>query len=224
MRTKALLGLAALAAGALTASAQNNVYSLNVVGYYNVTMKPGYNLVANQLNTGTNGLGQVIPGAPIESQVLKFVGGTYVVDISDGTAWLDANSGNPSTTVVKPGEGFFFYNPKTTDLPVTFVGEVTQGNNLTVAIPAGYALVSSIVPQAIDLTAANGFNPLLEMQYLTFNSGTQNYNVPLINDGTQWLDSNTGNPMTATAQVGQGFFIYNPDTANHNWVRNFTVQ
>ena len=49
MRTKVLLGAAALAAAAATASAQN-VYSLNVVGYINLSLTNGYNMVANQLD------------------------------------------------------------------------------------------------------------------------------------------------------------------------------
>src|SRR5437763_197776 len=54
MRTKALLCAAALAAGAVTAMAQSNVYSLNVVGYINTTLVGSaagkYQMIANQLN------------------------------------------------------------------------------------------------------------------------------------------------------------------------------
>ena len=60
MRTKVLLGLAALAVGLSTSIAQN-VYSLNVVGYINITVAGGgYTLCANQLNNGTNGINQVL--------------------------------------------------------------------------------------------------------------------------------------------------------------------
>jgi hypothetical protein len=58
MRTKALLCAAAVAAGALSAMAQSNVYSLNVVGYVNVPLVGGgaFNMIANPLNnTGTGG-------------------------------------------------------------------------------------------------------------------------------------------------------------------------
>jgi hypothetical protein len=103
------------------------------------------------------------------------------------------------------------------------VGEVRTGTGLTVPLAPGFSLVSSIVPQDISLTAANGFTQLLEMQYLTFNAMTQNYNDALINDGTGWLNSITGNPADARAVVGQGFFVFNPDGVNHNWVRNFTI-
>jgi hypothetical protein len=187
-------------------------------------MKPGFNLVANQLNASpNNGLNTVLPTVPIESQVLKFSAGNYGSDIFDGSAWLDAGTGNPTTTTVSPGEGFFFFNPGAADLPVTLVGEVRTGAGLTVPLAPGFSLVSSIVPQDISLTAANGFTQLLEMQYLTFNAMTQNYNDALINDGTGWLNSITGDPADARPVVGQGFFIFNPDSVNHNWVRTFTI-
>src|ERR1043166_2369568 len=59
MRTKTLFLAAALsAAGLATSLAQSsNVYSLNVVGYINLQLTNGFNLIANQLDldgTGTN--------------------------------------------------------------------------------------------------------------------------------------------------------------------------
>src|ERR1700735_5475995 len=57
MKTKTLLiAAAALAAGVMSSQAQG-VYSQNIVGYVNVPLVAGYNLVANQLDldgTGTN--------------------------------------------------------------------------------------------------------------------------------------------------------------------------
>lgn len=219
MRTKALIGLAALVASTAGLTAQ--VYSLNIVGYYNTTMKPGYNLVANQLKTGANTLADVLPASAELTQVLKYSGGSYVTDISDGTAWLDATTGNPSTTTVAPGEGFFYFNPGTTDKTVTFVGEVTTGTGLKVTAKPGYNLASSIVPQKVDLTAANGFPQVELTQYLSYGNGTYS---TLINDGTAWLDATTGNPAMASPEVGQGFFIFNPGTTDMVWTRDFTVQ
>ena len=126
MRTKLLLGAAVLAAGLATSMAQN-VYSLNVVGYYNVTVKGnGLTLIANQLTVDTNGLNEVIPTAGYADEVLTFVNNDYNIDVFDGTEWLDNNSGNPSTTVLPPGKGFFYQsaNPTAT---LTFVGQVPQG-------------------------------------------------------------------------------------------------
>lgn len=220
MRTKALLLTAALGfAGAATSMAQA-VYSVNVVGYINLTMKSRYNLVSNQLKaTPNNGINSVLPAAAEESQVLTFANNNYTIDISDGSTWIDFNTGEPSATTLSPGQGFFFYNPSASDVNITLVGEVTTGNNLSVPLATGYNLVSSIVPQQIDLTAANGFPQVEEAQFLTFNPNTQNYNPILINDGTGWLNFDTGEPAVATATVGQGFFVYSPSSVA--WTRNF---
>jgi hypothetical protein len=199
------------------------VYSVNVVGYINLTMKPGFNMVANQLKASPNNhLNSVLPSVPLESQVLKFVNGNYTADVSDGSAWFDNSTGNPSTTTVSPGEGFFFFNPNATDVTTTLVGEVTTGNNLSVSLNPGFNLVSSIVPQDIDVTAANGFPLVLELQYLTFNAATQNYNAALVTDGADWFNNETGDPTPAPRPtVGQGFFVFNPGNTTLNWSRNF---
>lgn len=222
MRTKVLLGLAALAVGLSTSIAQN-VYSLNVVGYYNVSVKgnQGFTLCANQLNTGTNGIAQVIPTSTLGAQVLTFVNNDYNVDIYDGTAWLDNNTGNPSTTTLPTGKGFFFASAGgAANASLTFVGEVPQGA-VNLPLPAGIALVGTTTPQAIDLTAANGFPNILGSQVLYFDNTINDY-IVYVNDGTQWLDNNTGNPVTLTPAVGQGWF-WQSATAGA-WNRNFTVQ
>jgi hypothetical protein len=222
MRTKTLLLTAALSlAGIATSMAQ--VYSVNAVGYINLTMKPGFNMVANQLNrTSANKLNDVIQGVPIESQVLKFANNNYVLEIYDGSSWVTP-VGDPGTLSASPGDGLFFFNPNPADLTVTLVGEVPQGPALTVSLPPGFGLVSSIVPQAIALTPANGFQNVLEMQYLVFNAATQNYDAPLLNDGTQWVTFE-GAPMPApTPAVGQGFFIFNPNATAVAWTRSFSV-
>lgn len=220
MRTKALLLTAALGlAGAATSMAQA-VYSVNVVGYINLTMKPGFNLVANQLNAApNNNINTVIPSAPEESQILKFVNGNYTGDIYLG-GWVNALSGDPSTTTVAPGEGFFFFNPGATDVTSTLVGEVRTGNGLNVTLNPGFTLASSIVPQEISLIAGNGFPEVEEAQYLTFNANTQNYNTALIYLGG-WVDSLSGDPVDAKPTVGQGFFYFNPDNTAKTWSRNF---
>jgi hypothetical protein len=223
MRTKALLLTAALSlAGVATSMAQ--VYSVNAVGYINLTMRPGFNLVANQLNrTPNNSLNNVLTGVPLESQVLKFDNAlnNYIVEVFDGTSWITLE-GNPGTLTVNPGSGLFFFNPDVANITVTLVGEVPQGTGLTVPLPPNFSLISSIVPQSIALTAANGFPQILEAQFLSFNATTQNYDEALINDGTQWITL-LGAPAPApTPAVGQGFFFFNPGDAA-NWTRNFSV-
>jgi hypothetical protein len=224
MRTKTLLTAAALAAGALTAMAQSNVYSLNVVGYYNVTAPAGgLVLTANQLDTGTNGLNQVLPGAQLGDQVLTFKNGDYNIDVFDGTQWLDNNTANPTTTVVPPGVGFFYQNVQSGSETLTFVGQVEQGS-LVKTYPTGFTLSSTKVPAALSLNS-NGFPQVLGMQCLLFNGDYVIY----VNDGgppggSGWLDNNTALPVNLSPGVGVGYYIQNSDPTTYTWTLNFTVQ
>jgi hypothetical protein len=221
MRTKVLLCAVAMAASIASSLAQ--VYSLNVVGYYNVTVKGnnGLNLIANQLNNGTNGLNQVIPTADAGDQVLTFTGSDYNVDIFDGTVWLDNNSGNSTTTTVSPGQGFFFM-PVGANKTMTFVGEVPQGP-VNLALPTALTLVSTKTPQQLELTAANGF-PIVAAasngQVLYFDNVAGAY-VVYVTDGTTWYDNNSGDTVTLAPKVGQAWFWQGTTTA---WNRTFTVQ
>src|SRR4051812_16300088 len=61
MRTKTLLlSAVALAAGLLSSQAQSNVYSVNVVGYANITLQPGYNLISCPLLNSNNDVNTVL--------------------------------------------------------------------------------------------------------------------------------------------------------------------
>lgn len=215
------------------ATSMAQVYSVNAVGYVNLTLEKGFNLIANQLNrTPDNKLDTLLQGVPVESQVFKFNNGLYKADIYDSANWLDAETGDPSTTTVNPGEGFYFYNASTASpgqITVTLVGEVPQGN-VGYSLPENrFHLVSSKVPQAIALTPANGFPDRLEALYQTYNALTQGYDTSLINDGGPgaggigWQNSETGAPATPTPAVGQGFFIYVPAGGPLVWTRTFSV-
>src|SRR4051812_11081510 len=78
MRTKALLCAAGiLAAGAATSMAQSNVYSLNVVGYVNVSLTNGFNMVANQLDLDGTGINNTVTNVvgtnlPVQTRIFAF--------------------------------------------------------------------------------------------------------------------------------------------------------
>jgi hypothetical protein len=211
MRTKTLLGLAALAAGAATAVAQSNVYSLNVVGYINVTA-PANQLVmiANQLNTTNNTIGSLIPAGPPGAQLYKYNGGytAYTFDDVD-LVWLP----NANATL-NPGEGCFYKSPSATTL--TFVGEVLQGS-LTNTLPINLlAMRSSIVPQQGKITT-DLLAPAEPGDQLYRYAG--GYTAFTFDDvDLVWL------PSEPTINVGEGFFYKKSSTATQSrWVRNFTV-
>lgn len=144
MRTKALiLTAAALAAGLFTASAQ--VYSQNIVGYVNVPLNSGFNLIANPLNTTNNTLDNLFSGAGFGDTVYKYNGATF--DISTYIGFWSPN------LTLNPGEGAFYSNGGASNT-VTFVGEVLTGN-LTNSFPSGFSIRSSQVPQSDTLENLN---------------------------------------------------------------------
>jgi hypothetical protein len=213
MRTRALLCAAALAAGIATSMAQSNVYSLNVVGYYNVTIPAGkYVLLANQLNTTNNTIASVLPAGPPGSILQKLSAGysAYTFDDVD-LVWTP--NGNAT---LNPGEAALFKSPVATTL--TFVGEVMQGS-LTNTLPIGlYAIRSSIVPQAglatTDLAIPGEGGDIMQVLGATGYTAYTFDDVDLV-----WT------PSQPTVAVGQGFlYKKSPSATKSNWIRNFTVQ
>jgi hypothetical protein len=225
MRTKTLLLTAVLGIAGAASSMAQAVYSVNVVGYVNLTMKRGFNAVANQLDaTPDNKLSSVLPSVPQDSQVLKFSNNNYTRDDFDVASggWIDSETLEPSVRSVAPGEGFLYYNPTAGDLTVTTVGQVRTGNGLSVPLGAArFSFISAITPQDLALNAANSFPVAQDMQYLSYNANTQGYNTRLDFDAGGWINSETLDPVPdPVATVGSGFFIYNPGAAT-SWTRNF---
>jgi hypothetical protein len=143
MRTKALLGLAALAVGLSTSVAQN-VYSLNVVGYVNVSLQ------ANKLSFLS------VPLAPVDGN-FNITNTIVLSDAQDGallykwagTGWDPnvpswfAGIGWSPDTVISNGTAFFLQPAASSTL--TFVGQVPQGA-LAYNIPAGLSTLANQVP------------------------------------------------------------------------------
>jgi hypothetical protein len=218
MRIKALLGLAAALAVGLSTSMAQNVYSLNVVGYINITVGAGYTLCANQLNNGTNGIDQVLANPPTGAAVLTFVNNDYNQDVADSGHWLDNTSGNASTTTLGPGKGFFYNAP--TAATLTLVGEVPQGQT-SIPLPSGYAMIGTYTPQALELSATNGFPMVAGTYYLKFDTTIHDYVQDVIDSG-HWIDNTTGDTVAVIPAIGQGYFINSP--AATAWNYSFTVQ
>lgn len=210
MRTKTLLVTAALgAAGVASAIAQ--VYSVNAVGYVNLTVKPGFNTIANPLDAGTgnNTASKILAGVPDGTTVYKYAGGTYTIDaFSDLFGWDNPDLG------LAPGEGFWLQIPAGADVTLTFVGEVPQGAASNMDLPAGFALVASKVPQAGKLVtdlkypAADG-----DTIYTYANPG--GYTISGFTDLFGW------DPAEPSVAVGQSF--WSQKSAAGTWTRNFSV-
>jgi len=184
MRTKVLLGLAALAAGAVTSMAQSNVYSLNIVGYANVPVNPGYNFLSNPMDNGNNNALALFPNPNPDpsgtsgqfgpwdgSSIQEWTGAGWQVSVFDSltddtTTGFTFGNGNPNAPVptLGSGKGFLLNNAgayATNGNKVTFVGNVRGPGTNTMAIPvrvAPYA-VGSMLPLSGSITSLGFNNP-----------------------------------------------------------------
>jgi hypothetical protein len=223
MRTKTLLLSAAVIAAGLATSVAQSVYSVNAVGYVNVTLSAGYNLLNNPLNgTNLNNINTVIPTAPDGTSVLTWnptIGDFNQADVFfTGAGWLDGD-GFPSQTRLQPGAGFFVQNNSGANASITFVGEVPQGL-LTNSILSNYGFYGSQVPQSATLTAL-GFPGREGMSYNAWNKAAQDYAQAYAFTSGLWFDPD-GNPNDPVPGVAEGFLITNPGGAV-DWTRNFSV-
>jgi hypothetical protein len=223
MRTKALLGAAIVAAGALTSMAQSNVYSLNVVGYVNIKF-PAFTtyLVANPLDNTTNDLATVLPGAPDSTtvQIWDIAAQDFITTSTyDGGAakWLPNLS-------IKPGQGVFV--TAAADYTNTFVGSVRTGSLTNTIAGFNLVLVGSQVPVAGDLNSAiangtnfiSGYTPLDSDTIQQWDISAQDF----VNTAT--YDAGAGKWIpNMYFQVGDAFFLSRAGTTA-DWVQTFTVK
>jgi hypothetical protein len=195
-----------------------NVYSLNVVGYYNVTI-PAHALymIANQLNTTNNTLNGVLPNVVDGTQFYHYAGGWNAASFDGLSLSWDNNYS------LAPGEAGFIKNNDAAPQVVTFVGEVLQNTSpgLVNTLPLGLlAARSSMVPQQASLV---GLGIPADDGDQMYTWGGVNWN-PFSFDGlsSTWDGADPNGP---TISVGQGFFYKKSSVGTSSlWVRSFTVQ
>jgi len=212
MRTKTLLLTAALcAAGIATSKAQ--VYSVNAVGYVNTTLAKGYNLISNPLDnkaTGGNQVKNLFASLPAGAQVFVFNGTKY--DLASVDEFSGEITGPAATMDVTPGNGVFVHVDAAAT--VTFVGEVPAGT-LHNAVPKGFSIKASQVPQAGKVSTDLKFPAEEGDQIFVFNTATGKYTTSTFTFG----DWDGGEP---SLDVGQAVFV-RTDAAAKDWTRSFDI-
>ena len=231
MKTKSLLLTAALSAAGI-ASSLAQVYSVNVVGYINVDIQPGLNLVTAQL-TGTNNsintvLATTTPVMSDNSLLFTWNSGAQTFNnaqVYGSGQWYDPDTGALSTATISPGQAAFINNVGTAS-KLLVVGTVPTGT-LPVTVSQNLGLYGDPAPVSQNI-ATNGF-PIDDNDLLfSWNVAGQTYNNALVGAGPQsggpaWFDPNTGNPANYAPAVGEGFVV-NHLGATATWNRSFTVQ
>ena len=181
-----------------------------VIGFINMTIPPGKNLIANQfyqVNDGdspqntANGLldflvnnGFSSPYLPGGTEIMKWNGNDFESDTYDAVNKLWSTNGDAT---LLPGEAAFIINPTSSSLTIPFVGLVLQGLSAN-PIVAGTNYVSSIVPQAGRIQSDLGYKPNTNDQVLLWTGNgfsTHTYS------GSGW---SSGEPVL---NVGQGFVL-----------------
>lgn len=209
MKTKALLAAGLMIAASAASSLAQTVYSVNAVGFVNVTLPTGFSLVSNPLEGANNTVSALFPNTlPNNCAVFKFdpATGTFVSSTFFFGSWS-----NPNLPLV-PGEGFFFRNPGAA-LTNTFVGNVKQGT-LTTSLSAGFTLVASQVPQAGLVSTDLGLPIANTESVFRFDNAGNSYVGSTFFFGS-WSG---GEP---NINVGEGFFV--KKTASTSWNRTFSV-
>jgi hypothetical protein len=224
MRTKTLLLTAALgAAGIATSMAQ--VYSQNAVGYINVTVGPGFTMIANQLIPASTLLSALIPAPPLGTSIYKFDNGNFKISTFDEfeSIWTPLGpGGTPNTDTIDFGSGVFIRNPQSTPFTITFVGEVAQGTPVSNPIPVGFSIRSSKIPQAGKIQTDLGFPPLPGDSIYRFNTASQSFFISTYDEfELVWTPKVNDLPVEPTIEIGESFFVLK--TAAGSWDRNFTV-
>jgi hypothetical protein len=227
MRTKTILLSALLGAlGSVSVMAQANVYSLNAVGYINVTIYPGYNIISVPLLASPdNTLNTLLPNTNGQYRHwdVYFYNPTnatpYSEEIGLGSVW-----GSGGTETIAPGVGVWLYNPSNTITTVTFVGTVPSSNTTTL-YPASFNLIASAIPASGDMITnslmlfSNGVKHDDVYTYVPTNTPPYTEYIATGNNlTTSWP---AGDPQVPF--VGAGFWYFNDQATNNYWVQNYSV-
>ncbi len=165
---------------------------------YTINVLSGYNLIANQLDHGSNTLGEIMPAAPDGSVVYKYDNTTATwasasYSASNG-AWTSPN------LILNPGEGAFLQSP--VDFAVTFTG-VPHVPVLPATIPSGETyLVSRQTNDVGNFENMVGTYPPEETVIYRWDADAQQYVTNEFVFG-EW----TAGPFEPTFAVGEAVWI-----------------
>ena len=186
--------------GALTPTANSSSYQ--------VQLQPGWNVVANQLSTGSNSLGEVLPSVPPGSVFYQWNASNQTYTAST----FDPDFGgwdNPSLNL-RPGEGGFVKNSTSSPFTVTFVGEV-QTPHLPLSLPPGQlALVARQIPAPATYEQITGLAPADGTKLYRYDPALQVQPFSLTNWQAYTFSQGQWTPGTPSVGIGEPVFIQVP--------------
>ena len=197
---------------------QSGYFCSQAIGFINLTLPPGTNLIANQFYQ----VNDADYPQNTANWLLDFVGNNYLPDGTEILKWngqgfdtitynpfLEGWSPNGDITLL-PGGAVFITNA--TELTIPFAGLVLQGLSSN-PISAGTNYVSSIVPRAGLITSNLQYNPNNHDKVLLWTGSNYSTNIYTTNSG--WSG---GEPIIG---LGQGFVLVASQT--NVWVQSFSA-
>jgi hypothetical protein len=185
------------------------LYSPNVVGYAVLSLPPGFAMIANPLQAADNTVQALFPSLPQGTTLTKFDTHLFKLtkNVFTGPQWT-----NPGETLV-PGEGAIIFNPSADFKKLSMVGEVQQGD-LSLPIPAGFSVRSSIVPVPGQLDSDLMFPAADDDVVHLFDRDRQAYVIYSFNN-SKWV------PEPPVLGVGESFWV--GKTFGGNWNRTLVL-
>jgi len=185
-----------------TSTAQ--VFDSNGNGYVNVTLVPGFNLVANPLNAPDNSIGALFKnmqgGIPDGTTVYKLINGAFItasyIELTGSFEPADA-----AAETTGPGEGVFVFLGGSANKVLTFVGQIPQSQICT-PLPHGFSIKSNLIPVSQTLDQMRlPISPDGDVVY-TYNSVGRNYSA------TSYIPFLAAWDSGSSIKIGQAFCLY----------------
>lgn len=111
---------------------------------YQLTLPPGYSLIANQLHRGSNTVAEVLPSVAEGTFLLKWRPALQAFE--DANTFFDAFGWSDPGMTLAPGEGAFIWLPAAGPTVLDFSGEMIPPT-FPLPVLAGFNLLSRQIPQ-----------------------------------------------------------------------------
>lgn len=219
MKPAVVVALCCACSSILERTIHPSVSSPNAVGYINVVIRPGYNLISCPLASERDSVVEffaadyAVAPFPTGLTVFRYRGGVYTATTYNAVADR-FEPAEPAEETIQPGEAFWVYNPAQTNLIVTFAGEVLQGT-LVNPLEAGFNFVASIVPRSGTLTQLSYPTAPGDIVY-KWDAAKQSFQFSIFDDLLdEWV------PEEPILQPAEGFIVWK-NTAT-DWFQIFSI-
>ena len=172
----------------------------NTASSINVSLPRGFSRISNPLSTFNPSISNLFTRR-VPDGFAVYVLNTNGYRIATYDAALQQFKPDDAAQIqLPPGRGFFVRNPGADAITITFTGTIQNGTR-TNSIPAGFSIVSSIVPSTGTLQQL-GFPAEFGDYVYYFNSATQKFEVSVYDE----LDGDWS-PWFRILRPGEAFFV-----------------